>query len=704
MLEIPNLDCQTFQEIVSGAVKKIQSIYPEWTDYNEHDPGITILELFSWLKEMEQYYINRMTKRSIESLLGLLDCRPLPALPSRASILFNTKAQKMFLKGETFYSEGGVAFEVLQNSEVGQIFVENVLLFLNGSIVNVLEGQLSEGIGLEVFGSKDPIENYFQIGFTFAGDDSFQLFFKVLDDYPIKRNRLESGSNPGRQLIWEYAVNNRGAIDYKELKIISDETSSLSFSGSIIFKTPEDFKEVSLFEGQTKYWLRCILVDPGCEERPVISKILGSRVRLIQRETLCENQIFGLTDSNNPVIQYGYARPDDRFLLFEEKREGSWRLVHDFHFAIDLKGLASVTIPKTVKNKTMVVKLKGEVSGKSVLQLKGYPGQVKAQFLTKEGLIESELSLLVKNEFGDYEVWNYRKHIDEAGPYDKCFSYDGETGDIIFGDNENGEMPLVTENPVIVISCIATLGRKGIVSENAMLPVELGINTSSVKPEMIYDVYGENKENVQDAAKRFRDTASKLRKTVSLSDYEQIALETPGRRVICAKAIPCYDDSKPDKYSESTVTIIALPYSGAPKTMPDDHFIMDVHNYLDRHRTVTTKIIVEKPVFIGINIYCETIVGGSYDKQKIKAEIEGIIEDLFNIKSHHDSYKIGREIKESDIIIKISTVDGVFQTRRLMVNSDSNNVSRDSFGNIRITETMVPYLNELELTCRSDWE
>ena len=50
MLRTENLDDQTFAEIVEEAVKSIPTVFPEWTDHNAHDPGITLQELFAWYK------------------------------------------------------------------------------------------------------------------------------------------------------------------------------------------------------------------------------------------------------------------------------------------------------------------------------------------------------------------------------------------------------------------------------------------------------------------------------------------------------------------------------------------------------------------------------------------------------------------------------------------------------------------------------
>ena len=49
-----------------------------WTDHNAHDPGITLLELMAWYKEMQQYQMDQMTPAVQRKLLELLDCSPFP--------------------------------------------------------------------------------------------------------------------------------------------------------------------------------------------------------------------------------------------------------------------------------------------------------------------------------------------------------------------------------------------------------------------------------------------------------------------------------------------------------------------------------------------------------------------------------------------------------------------------------------------------
>src|SRR2546425_1194833 len=59
-LVAPNLDDRLYQDIFDDARSRIPKYLPEWTDHNLSDPGITLLELFSWLSEMILYRLNQV--------------------------------------------------------------------------------------------------------------------------------------------------------------------------------------------------------------------------------------------------------------------------------------------------------------------------------------------------------------------------------------------------------------------------------------------------------------------------------------------------------------------------------------------------------------------------------------------------------------------------------------------------------------------
>jgi hypothetical protein len=53
-LPAPNLDDLRFQsDLVDEMRKRIVRYCPEWTEYNLSDPGITLIELFAWMTEID---------------------------------------------------------------------------------------------------------------------------------------------------------------------------------------------------------------------------------------------------------------------------------------------------------------------------------------------------------------------------------------------------------------------------------------------------------------------------------------------------------------------------------------------------------------------------------------------------------------------------------------------------------------------------
>jgi Baseplate J-like protein len=71
-LPVPNLDDRTFDQLATEARSLIPKNFPQWTDHNLSDPGITLLELFAFLLEIAIYQTNRVPERSLEHFAELV--------------------------------------------------------------------------------------------------------------------------------------------------------------------------------------------------------------------------------------------------------------------------------------------------------------------------------------------------------------------------------------------------------------------------------------------------------------------------------------------------------------------------------------------------------------------------------------------------------------------------------------------------------
>jgi hypothetical protein len=71
-IQLPNLDTKTYEDISEEMVASIPKYTDKWTNHNPSDPGITIIELLSWIAETTLYRINRIPYESYVNFLRLV--------------------------------------------------------------------------------------------------------------------------------------------------------------------------------------------------------------------------------------------------------------------------------------------------------------------------------------------------------------------------------------------------------------------------------------------------------------------------------------------------------------------------------------------------------------------------------------------------------------------------------------------------------
>ena len=88
MIPTPKLDDRTYADIIAEAIRLIPRYCPEWTNHNPSDPGITILELCSWMTELILYRLNKVPEKNYLTFLDMLGIKLQPAQPARALLTF----------------------------------------------------------------------------------------------------------------------------------------------------------------------------------------------------------------------------------------------------------------------------------------------------------------------------------------------------------------------------------------------------------------------------------------------------------------------------------------------------------------------------------------------------------------------------------------------------------------------------------------
>jgi len=245
-LDPPNLDDRTWQQLVDQAKALIPAYAPEWTDHNPSDLGITLIELFAWMVEQLIYRLNRVPDKTYIHLLNLLDITRDPATPSSTLLTFvNTSGSAVQIaKGDQFAtrqteSDAAVVFEVDKDLAVQPI---NLVAALGLYPVNGA-GELSyENYGSKIVGDADhppsstriaiPNNAKVTLALGFAGNSQTTIRLR------IKATRSSKG-NTNLKVTWTFSASGGTSWPGTQLDKVIDETKGFTNDGIVQMVVPD---------------------------------------------------------------------------------------------------------------------------------------------------------------------------------------------------------------------------------------------------------------------------------------------------------------------------------------------------------------------------------------------------------------------------------------------------------------------------------
>lgn len=297
-LKIPDLDDKTFDKLVEEARSLISRYAPQWTDHNLHDPGITFIDLFAWLAEMQIYHLNRVTDAHYEKFLKLVGTPPLDAQPAAVNITFeNVSEEKVIDAGKQMTTTIGterIVFEAKEAVTLLPLTLKSVKTMVDSDsqIIDNTTANEKDDMYFSPFGERAPKGAELRLGFDkpLKGKE-IHLFIDPFEEDLPPAGRGRPGHQPplvsvSVRLAWEYLE----AGEWKPLNIKKDTTLALNKSGHLIFIGPLEMDEVD-----NLYWIRCRLEAGKYEIIPVIKRILLNTVPASQVETV-KNEILGKGD------------------------------------------------------------------------------------------------------------------------------------------------------------------------------------------------------------------------------------------------------------------------------------------------------------------------------------------------------------------------------------------------------------------------
>jgi len=274
-LTIPNLDTKDFNHFVEENQASLPALAPEWTDYNLSDPGITLLELFSWLSDINIYRLNRVDNKHLLKYLKLLGSQPKSVVPSTVWLSFETIMNKTTIsKNSTFMAQP-------HNSDLTIPFIIERDIQLHTSSLTEISLKNERGsiqyenarfpIFFYPFGELTGEKSHFELLFDNAINDDFSLTFILYEEGLPQLNYDSSFKvSPSAVLSWSYCLDEKS--DTWQNLDVEDDTHGFSISGTFYFSKP-----ASAYRR-----IRCVLLDGRFENAPRVQNILTNTIQAIQ--------------------------------------------------------------------------------------------------------------------------------------------------------------------------------------------------------------------------------------------------------------------------------------------------------------------------------------------------------------------------------------------------------------------------------------
>jgi hypothetical protein len=691
---LPNisLDNDRYRDILDSARNMIVSLYPEWTDFNYHDPGITLLELFSWIEESQQYYIDQIGDENRRKYLKLIGIQPRTKIPAWAEVELIAPQGLDVLKGTKFYA-GETCFEAEERCYILKKDISWCLSYEEEQSHIISQWQLSLGSKLRIypFGQKPKAGNCFYLGFDEAlpTHTVLRALVQVFDDYKVKRVPIVDAKSfySLAQLVVEVHTKK----GWQEVSLLADETHALLCSGRISISIDSSM-EPCVIEGLEGYYLRLRLTRCDYDVPPVVQAIRFNSIALRQRDTKSEVIDFSLVGSGN------YYAATELSII------GTSQLYA--RFGDDYYLVPSVTKIIDYENNCAVFQIdKGQgyegadgfrlVNATSVFANSNIAGY-------GTGLPFQELDLNDQNvEYDSFEImtedtevahcyhsWVKVRDFSNSTPEDRHYIFDSAAGVIKFGDCIKGMAP---EGTILIVGYVRTLGDGGNVKQNTI---------NRIGPEEIPEIKvtnrtnahgGEDEETLEDCFKRVRRMLKKPRSAVTYEDYENYVLKTPGLMIESCKVIPAnLIRRQGNTATDMNISIVVKPFYPEQAETISQAYIRNIMNHLDNFRLLGTNIQLIAPEYIGVTVYADVTVKPHYmDAQDL---VEQAVKDFFL--RYKDQF--GVEIFYSELYGVIDRLECVSYVSSLSMEAKGNGIARTKEGNIVLPANGVVLLSDTQ--------
>ncbi len=616
-LSSPILDDRNYQQLIAELKSRIPIYNPEWTDHNESDPAITLLELFAFQAENLLYRFNQIPETTYLEYLRLLQLPLRPGQAARVLLSLTTQESSgVFVPQQSVAKASKLDFHTLTETTVWPVSCLGVCRTWTEApsaeeaevyefvlrTVDALPEALAERPRI-YYETKtlDPEDLSESLDFSTAVDG--MIWIAILADKGFDKQEWTSPGNAAAMLNIGFE------LDLPSTGI--DEITPCPRPGTSLVKSQLEWQISTLRplrNNQPQYRSLRVIADTtdGLNQGGVV------RVELPTND----NDI-GVPDIDEDLAGTGDFPP----LLDEDRAEQLICWIRVFRRdGSRFKKLQLITVNAAEAEHASVAAAEYLGDGN---------GQASQVFsLAHQPVLpdNDRHQMILEVEEGGQQWIAWTRVDDFYGSNRESLHYllDPESGIIRFGDGLRGRIPQWGER-------IRVRGYRhgGGVEGNVLTGAVSKIEVNKVKViNYLTATGGADAETIEEALLRIPGELRRRDRAVTAQDFQELAFMTPGISIGRAECLPRFHPPTRSTKAAGVVTVMIWPehdplHPNAP--MPDLPMLQGVCRYLNPRRLVTTELYVIPPSYRKVAVSVALRVKDGFGIEAVRRWVELIL-------------------------------------------------------------------------------
>ncbi|MEU5342926.1 putative baseplate assembly protein [Streptomyces sp. NPDC020766] len=664
----PVLDDRDFEQLRAELIQRIPTFTPEWTDHNDSDPGIALLDLFAFLGESVLFRFNQIPDATKVAFLRLLGVPSLPTRPAEVLAALRTENRdgvQVLCGGEL--RAGEVSFETddevyawpvealgmvkqgvppaAENDAAEQARRCDALLRLglgSGGRVQFFQSQLlpsdPAAPGAAPVNVADAVDRALWIAILhvegldpaalaheMAGHSLFLgIAFDESVDPPFLLKGLDAAGASGYRstaldgnlppTLWR--LWSADGTPLSPLAVARDTTDGLTTTGVVELTMPDPLPLLDPSAAPSGGTDSPPPLNDATQTARVVAWLQATRPQPAAGQP---NIAGGAPSSGDPIHRVRWVGAN----------------------GVQATQARSIVAPELLGTGT------------------GSAGQTYP--LVQRGILPRTVVLDVE-ESGRWQQWSEVDTFAASRTGDRHYTVDLAAGEVRFGSGGQGSrVPQIGER-IRVRAYRYGGGSVGNVAAGAITQVTDTAGVTAVNP--LPATGGRDAESLDAALDRIPDEVHRRDRAVTADDFRELALRVPG--VARAETLRLLHPDTPSVPAAGVVSVLVLPAvdirdPAAP--LPDRSLLREVTRYLDPRRLITTELYVIPPEYRPIALAVGVVVRDGYQVDAVRRWVELILRQFLAPLPPYgpdgQGWPLGRTVRRAELEAVAVQVDGV---------------------------------------------